>query len=85
MDGHVKVWWFDKIDQADPPDDDRVILVDPTYDFYTEGVKLMSIEKRKPGDSGDTWWYAQVGKTILTKLELKLQPSIRMEMEVFGL
>lgn len=63
MDGHVKVWWFDKIDQADPPDDDRVILVDPTYDFYTEGVKLMSIEKRKPDDSGDTWWYAQVGKT----------------------
>ncbi|CAH0561063.1 unnamed protein product [Brassicogethes aeneus] len=34
MDGHIKVWWWEKIDNADPPDDDRVIQVEPNYDFY---------------------------------------------------
>lgn len=85
MDGHVKVWWFEKIDQADPPDDDRVILVDPTYDFYTPGVKLMSIEKRNSSDSGDTFWYAQVGPFLrLTATFTHPRMCNRTEMAAYG-
>ncbi|XP_030750373.1 cilia- and flagella-associated protein 44 [Sitophilus oryzae] len=73
MDGHVKVWWFEQIDQADPPDDDRVILVDPTYDFYTPGVKLMAIEKRRPTDQMDTFWYAQDGNGGLWLIDLNTE------------
>ncbi|KAL1505618.1 hypothetical protein ABEB36_005142 [Hypothenemus hampei] len=82
MDGHVKVWWFEKIDQAEPPDDDRVILVDPTYDFYTPGVKLMAIEKRRLGDSSDTFWYAQDGNGGIWLIDLNTEedpkPSERL-------
>lgn len=60
MDGHVKIWWYEKIDQADPPDDDRVVLLDPSYDFYTPGTKLYCIEKQILSDHKDSWWYAQV-------------------------
>ncbi|KAJ8984435.1 hypothetical protein NQ317_012498 [Molorchus minor] len=56
MDGHIRVWWYEKIDQADPPDDDRVVLLDPSYDFYTPGTMLMSIEKRYPHDDGDRFF-----------------------------
>ncbi|XP_066257532.1 cilia- and flagella-associated protein 44 [Euwallacea similis] len=70
MDGHVKVWWFEKIDQADPPDDDRVILVEPTYDFYTPGIKLMAVEKRKPGEGADSFWFAQDGNGGIWLIDL---------------
>ncbi|XP_066154142.1 cilia- and flagella-associated protein 44 isoform X2 [Euwallacea fornicatus] len=70
MDGHVKVWWFEKIDQADPPEDDRVILVDPTYDFYMPEVKLMALEKRKPGERADSFWYAQDGNGGIWLIDL---------------
>ncbi|XP_050303878.1 cilia- and flagella-associated protein 44 [Anthonomus grandis grandis] len=83
MDGHVKVWWFEKIDQADPPDDDRVILVDPTYDFYTPGVKLMSTEKRKPGDSSDTFWYAQDGNGGIWLIDLNTEEEPQPSEQLF--
>nr|XP_023020820.1 cilia- and flagella-associated protein 44-like [Leptinotarsa decemlineata] len=47
LDGHVRIWWYEKIDHADPPDDDRVILMDPSYDFYTPGLKLYCVEKKR--------------------------------------
>lgn len=63
MDGHVRVWWYEKIDQADPPDDDRIIQIEPTYDFYTEGLMLMCIKKRYP-DPHDYWYFGQVSSSI---------------------
>lgn len=86
MDGHIKVWWFEKIDHADPPDDDRVILVDPTYDYYTPGLKLMSIEKRNPSDTSDTFWYGQVSRRIslLIRIVEWTCNFCRMETVVFG-
>ncbi|ENN71887.1 hypothetical protein YQE_11424, partial [Dendroctonus ponderosae] len=83
MDGHVKVWWFEKIDQADPPDDDRVILVDPTYDFYTPGVKLMSIEKRNSRDSGDTFWYAQDGNGGIWLIDLNTEDEPKPSQQLY--
>lgn len=59
MDGHVKIWWYEKIDQADPPDDDRIIQIEPTYDFHTPGVMFMCLRKRYP-DAADTTYFAQV-------------------------
>lgn len=51
LDGHVKIWWYEKIDSADPPDDDPVILLDPSYDFYTPGMSLVSVVKRREDES----------------------------------
>ncbi|CAH1956940.1 unnamed protein product [Acanthoscelides obtectus] len=69
QDGHVRVWWYEKIDQADPPDDDRVILLDPSYDFYTPGLSLYCVEKRYPHNSEDSWFYGQDGNGGLWLLD----------------
>ncbi|KAJ8927183.1 hypothetical protein NQ314_020459, partial [Rhamnusium bicolor] len=60
MDGHIRVWWYEMIDQADPPDDDRIVQLDPSYDFYTPGVMLMSVEKRFVHEPTDTFYFGQV-------------------------
>lgn len=59
MDGRVRVWTFEPIDQADPPDDDRVVQVEPIYDFYTPDVQFMFIIKQSE-DENNTLYYAQV-------------------------
>lgn len=59
MDGRIRVWHYDTIDQADPPDDDRIVQLEPIYDFYTPGVEFMCIAKRST-DPLDTFYYAQV-------------------------
>lgn len=59
LDGHVRVWWYEKIDQADPPDDDRVILLDPSCDFDIPGAMLYGIQKRN-NNPEDSWYFAQV-------------------------
>ncbi|CAG9858658.1 unnamed protein product [Phyllotreta striolata] len=51
LDGHVKIWWYEKIDTADPSDEDPTILLDPSYDFYTPGMSLVSIVRRRENES----------------------------------
>lgn len=62
LDGHIKVWWYEKIDQADPPDDDRVILLDPSCDFYIPGTMLYCIEKQYVDQFDNTEYFAQVSQ-----------------------
>lgn len=59
MDGRVRVWSYDVIDQADPPDEDRVVLIEPVYDFYTPDVEFMCVYKLNV-DPDDTFYIAQV-------------------------
>ncbi|KAK9870280.1 hypothetical protein WA026_006367 [Henosepilachna vigintioctopunctata] len=61
QDGHIKVWWYEKIDQADPPEDDKVVMLEPSYDFYTPGVMLMSVIKRYRNDQDSYHYFAQDG------------------------
>lgn len=60
LDGHIKLWWYEKIDQADPPDDDRVILLDPSCDFHIPGAMLYYIEKQNVHIVDSSWYFAQV-------------------------
>ncbi|CAG9822879.1 unnamed protein product [Phaedon cochleariae] len=73
LDGHVRIWWYEKIDHADPPDDDRVLLLDPSYDFYTPGLMLYCIEKRFVGDSNDSWYVAQDGNGGIWLIDLNTE------------
>ncbi|XP_056639556.1 cilia- and flagella-associated protein 44 isoform X1 [Diorhabda sublineata] len=67
LDGHVRIWWYEKIDQADPPDSDRVILLDPSYDFYTEGMSLYQVIKRREEGS---MFIAQDGNGGIWQIDL---------------
>lgn len=59
MDGRIRVWFYDTIDQADPPDDDRFVQVEPAYDFHTPGVQFMCVYKQNDNRK-DTFYFAQV-------------------------
>ncbi|KAG5898603.1 hypothetical protein JTB14_020979 [Gonioctena quinquepunctata] len=72
LDGHVRIWWYEKIDRADPPDDDRVILMDPSYDFYTPGLQLYCVEKRSDNSDDDSWYIAQDGNGGIWRLDLNI-------------
>jgi WD40 repeat protein len=82
MDGHVKVWWYDKIDQADPPDDDRVIQIEPTYDFYTPGLMLMCLRKRYP-DPRDTTYFAQDGNGGFWIIDLNTEDTPKESVQLY--
>ncbi|XP_064214804.1 cilia- and flagella-associated protein 44 isoform X1 [Tribolium castaneum] len=82
MDGHVKVWWYEKIDQADPPDDDRVIQIEPTYDFHTEGLMLMCMRKRYP-DPKDTSYFGQDGNGGLWIIDLNTEETPKESVQLY--
>lgn len=69
QDGHVKVWWYEKIDQADPPEDDRVVMLEPSYDFHTPGAMFLSIIKRYRDDPESYHYFAQVCKIFAPELD----------------
>lgn len=72
MDGWIRVWYYETIDQADPLDDHRFIDVEPIYEFKIgddedeneslKGSVLMSILKKNPDDPEQSLWYAQVSQ-----------------------
>lgn len=71
MDGWIRMWYYDTIDQADPPDEDRFLEIEPVYEFCInetdednsdKNAILMSIQKQEPDNPESTFWYAQVFK-----------------------
>ncbi|RZC43160.1 thyroid receptor-interacting protein 11 [Asbolus verrucosus] len=82
MDGHVKVWWYEKIDQADPPDDDRVIQIEPTYDFHTPGLMLMCVRKRYP-DPKDTTYFGQDGNGGIWIIDLNTKDTPQESVQIY--
>ncbi|XP_017782969.1 PREDICTED: uncharacterized protein LOC108567166 [Nicrophorus vespilloides] len=69
MDGRVRIWYYDTIDQADPPDEDRVVEMEPTYDFYTPNAEFMCICKQYE-DPENTFYFAQDGKGGIWRIDL---------------
>ncbi|KAK0088856.1 hypothetical protein PV325_010453 [Microctonus aethiopoides] len=89
MDGWIRVWYYETIDQADPPDDDRFICIEPIFefkiseyqkmknDYSDESSMLMSIQKKHPDNIDDTFWYAQDANGGFWLVDLNtFQPSM---------
>lgn len=83
LDGHIKSWYYDTIDQADPPDTDRVVMIEPVYKFHIDNVKFMCVVKQKE-DPDHTLFYAQVGKRMIWLFLLEVV-VFRMPMVGFGI
>ena len=73
MDGWIRMWFYDTIDRADPPDENRISEVEPVYEFHVsakgkydtvEDATLMCIQKKAPDSPENTFWYAQVSKLL---------------------
>jgi hypothetical protein len=63
LDGFVKMWDFDTLDTADPPEDNDVIELDPMMEIEIKNddnhAALMCVVKISE-DPKDTFWYGQV-------------------------
>lgn len=65
MDGWIRVWFYETIDQADVHDGNRFLEIQPVYEFQigeTLSSMLMCICKQEPDNPESTFWYAQVSK-----------------------
>nr|XP_029730533.1 LOW QUALITY PROTEIN: cilia- and flagella-associated protein 44-like [Aedes albopictus] len=61
MDGFIRIWFWETVELADPPDDDRVVQIEPIMEYrigtdlwHSELICLIKKE-------GDFQWYAQDG------------------------
>ncbi|KAK5643495.1 hypothetical protein RI129_007340 [Pyrocoelia pectoralis] len=81
MDGHVRVWFYDEIDQSDPPDYDRFVEAKPLFDFYTPDCMFMCIRKVN-NRWRDFQFYAQDGNGGLWLIDLntfeEAKPSVQL-------
>lgn len=60
MDGYVRIWYWETVDLADPPDDDRFVEIEPIYEFKVGDCEIRGLQKIKPFDKKDFSYYAQV-------------------------
>lgn len=64
LDGYARIWFWETVELADPPDTDRFVEIDPMYEYaigtQTQITQLISIVKKTPADT-DYDWYAQDG------------------------
>jgi cilia- and flagella-associated protein 44 len=43
QDGHVRIWFWETVELADPPEDDRVVEIEPIYE-YKIGNSLLTTQ-----------------------------------------
>ncbi|XP_067625340.1 cilia- and flagella-associated protein 44 [Eurosta solidaginis] len=61
MDGYVRIWYWETVDLADPPDEDRFVEIEPIYEFKVGDCEIRCLQKIKPFDNTDYGYYAQDG------------------------
>ncbi|XP_031340937.1 cilia- and flagella-associated protein 44-like [Photinus pyralis] len=83
MDGCVRVWFYDTIDQFDPPDHDRFVEVDPLFTFYVPDSKLMCIRKLN-NKWRDFQFYAQDGNGGLWRIDLNTYAEPKSPVQLFA-
>lgn len=64
MDGWIRIWFYETIDQADSRTGERVLEIQPIYEHQisdeANNSMLMCICKQEPDNPESMFWYAQV-------------------------
>lgn len=63
MDGWIRIWFYETIDQADSRTEERFLEIQPIYEYHVNEVNnsmLMCIRKQEPDNPESMFWYAQV-------------------------
>ncbi|XP_063361265.1 cilia- and flagella-associated protein 44 [Cydia amplana] len=55
-DGCIRAWYWDTVEQADPPEDDPYVELNPVAETCVPGCQIMCLKQQK-----DFYWYAQDG------------------------
>lgn len=61
MDGFIRLWFWETVELADPPDDDRVVQIEPIMEYRIGNESLHSELMCLIKKEGDFQWYAQDG------------------------
>ncbi|XP_029161342.1 cilia- and flagella-associated protein 44 isoform X2 [Nylanderia fulva] len=76
MDGWIRIWFYETIDQADSRTGERFLEIQPIYEYYVnEGDEannsiLMCIRKQEPNNPESMFWYAQDGNGGIWLIDL---------------
>lgn len=60
MDGYVRIWFWETVDLADPPDEDRFVEIEPIFEFYVGDCEIRMVQKIKLFDKEDFGYYVLV-------------------------
>jgi len=65
MDGTIKCWYYRTVDTADPPENDRVLEMEPSFTISVQDslgkAKIMGMCKIDDGDDESNDYFIQVG------------------------
>lgn len=86
-DGHVRIWFWETVELADPPDDDRFVEIEPVYE-YRIGSKnhlseIISMVKLNPHEPENFWWYVQDGNGGIWMADISPEPTPAAPMMLF--
>ncbi|XP_025994269.1 cilia- and flagella-associated protein 44 isoform X2 [Solenopsis invicta] len=75
MDGWIRIWFYETIDQAYSHNDERFLEIQPIYEYHisengANGSMLMCIYKQEPDSLESTFWYAQDGNGGIWLIDL---------------
>ncbi|XP_020280668.1 cilia- and flagella-associated protein 44 [Pseudomyrmex gracilis] len=76
MDGWIRIWFYETIDQMDVRDEERFLEIQPIYEYHiSENDKayesmLMCMRKREPNNPESTLWYVQDGNGGIWLIDL---------------
>ncbi|XP_052739568.1 cilia- and flagella-associated protein 44 [Bicyclus anynana] len=66
-DGYIRAWYWDTVEQADPPEEDPYVELNPVAETFVPGCQIMSLKHQK-----DMHWYAQDGNGGIWTVELDI-------------
>uniref|UniRef100_A0A2A4JET3 Cilia- and flagella-associated protein 44 n=1 Tax=Heliothis virescens TaxID=7102 RepID=A0A2A4JET3_HELVI len=66
-DGCIRAWYWDTVDQADPPEDDPFVELNPVAESCVAGCEIMCLKHQK-----GMYWYAQDGNGGIWVVELEI-------------
>ncbi|XP_053613001.1 cilia- and flagella-associated protein 44 [Plodia interpunctella] len=66
-DGCVRAWYWDTVEQADPPEDDQYVELNPVAETCVPNCQIMCLKHQK-----DMYWYAQDGNGGLWTVDLDI-------------
>lgn len=83
MDGWCRAWNYKFIDDADPPDDDRVVQVVVSFERETPGLQFMTITKKRLHEPEDLTYYAQDGNGGIWLVDLALDTTFEPSEQLY--
>ncbi|XP_050459147.1 cilia- and flagella-associated protein 44 isoform X1 [Cataglyphis hispanica] len=85
MDGWIRIWFYETIDQADSDTEERFLEIQPIYEYHVNEVNnsmLMCICKQEPDNPENMFWYAQDGNGGIWLIDLHT-PKVELSQKIF--